>query len=359
MPQCKISGVRVVGVHATVPATVRRFLDETALYANNLPQMERLASTLGFNERHVAATGQTALDLCTASARKLLEQSVIPVQAVDAVIFVTQTPDHFQPSNSALLHGRLGLPQTCVCFDVNQGCAGYIVGLWQAHSLIASGGCHTVLLLCGDTLSRCVHPQDRSVYPLFGDAGTATLLQADPAAAESIYVLHADGGRASTIQIPAGGFRQPATPEAFADSIDAEGNTRNPHTLHMDGAEVFNFSLKAAPEVVNELLSYSGETIDSLEAIIFHQANKYIVSNVARRLKLPLGKVPMDSFSRYGNTSGASIPLALVDYLSRQATAADRRFLLCGFGVGLTWGGGLVSLKADAIASLTVEAATS
>lgn len=350
MPICSLSGVQLTAVHAVVPSTRISFLEETELYGGQVAAMERLAAVLGLGERRVVTGQQTALDLCEIAARELLCAQSFPVEAIDALIFVTQTPDHFQPGNAPLLHGRLGCVPDCAALDLNLGCAGYIFGLWQASCLIASGGCRNILLLCGDTLSRCTNPGDKSVHPLFGDAGTATLLQAVPAAGPTWFLLRTDGQRADAIRIPSGAFRQRAT--STAETVDEDGNRRTEGDLHMNGAEVFSFSIRAAPEAVEGIWRASQVGAEQVDRYIFHQANQYIVSNIARRLKLPKEKVPVESFRKYGNTSGASIPLTLAHSLQQQPPTRVEKHLLCGFGVGLSWASALLDLPVGVTGSI-------
>lgn len=327
MPFSQIPNVRLSAVTATVPATVRRYLEEARALGENLPQVERIAKSVGFSERRIASENQTALDLCVHSAEQLLSSPDFSSlrDKVDGLIFVTQSPDHFQPCNAAVAHGKLRLREDCATFDINLGCSGYVYGLWLAHQLLTGGGCENVLLLAGDTLSKAVRPDDRAVAPLFGDAGSASLLQRCPDSPNSGFLLKSDGSGSDTICIPSGAYRSSAS----ADS---------PAFLRMDGAEVFNFSLRVAAPATQELLEKMAVPVDLVDAFFFHQANRFIVQSIARKLKLTESTAPSDSFSKYGNTSSASIPLALCHDRQFNPTRPLRRVVFCGFGVGLSWG---------------------
>lgn len=339
MPRCEISGVQVEGVVTAVPKTVRRIDDEAGRYGD-AGQVARIKKTIGLNERRVVEAGTTTCDLCETAARAVLDADGRP----DALLCVTQTPDHFQPSNAAILHGRLGLATNCAAMDIGLGCSGWVYGLWLASQMLAAGGCQRVLLCAGDTLSRCVHPQDRAAAPLFGDAGSATLLVRAETAGPAWFDLHTDGAGAGVMRIPAGAFREPPSDAAGIAAIDEAGNTRRPLDLHMDGAEVFNFSIKTEPPAVQALLEYAGVEPDAVDAFVFHQANRYILTNIARRLKIPAEKVPMETVERYGNQSSASIPGTICDALSDQLCAGPMRLVLSGFGVGLSWASALMTV---------------
>ncbi len=317
--------------------------EDFARLGGDTAQLERIRKTIGLAERRVAAPGVTALDLGEAAARRLDGGDLA---AVDGLIFVTQTPDHFQPNNAALLHGRLGLREACAVMDVNQGCSGWVYGLWLAHLMVEAGGCTRVLLVCADTLSRCVHPMDRSTVLLFGDAASATLVGRAEGPCPAQFLLRHRGAEASAICVPAGAFRQPPTPETAQETTDADGNTRSPQNLAMDGAAVFNFTLRDVPPVLSEILAETGTALDEVAWFVLHQANRYLLTTVARRAKLPLERVPMGTVEAFGNVSSSSIPLALAyEVATKQAFPSDGTILAAGFGVGLSTAAALLSTR--------------
>lgn len=337
MPHACFQHVRITAVDTTTGPVVRHIDEDAGLYAADPGQLERLKQMVGLRTRHLAPPGVTTLDLCEQSARRVLAGCRLDPDLLDALVFVTQTPDHCQPCNACLLHGRLGLPKSVAAFDLNQGCSGWVYGLYVAAGMIEAGGCCRVLLLAGDTVTQSIHPRDRAVVPLFGDAGSATLVERTEAPSPSWFTLHSDGRGWQAIHIPAGGSRLPRSGATCVEATDADGGIRTPEHLHMNGIEVFNFTLREEPPAVRELLEYAGTSLDAVDHLVFHQANRFILENVAKRLRVPVAKVPVDMAGKYGNQSSASVPATLCDALGG-ILREDRRRLLCsGFGVGLSW----------------------
>jgi 3-oxoacyl-[acyl-carrier-protein] synthase-3 len=351
MAKSTFSKARVSGIATVVPKTVKYIDDEIDLYGGNQNQIKRIKKSVGLNQRHVVGDEDiTALDLCLSAAEDLFSDLKFDKQEIDGVIFVTQTPDHFQPSNAAIIHGKLELPTSTAAFDVSLGCSGYVYGLWLAHMMIESSSCNNILLLAGDTLSRCVNSRDRSTAPLFGDAGSATLIQNSNSPVESYFSLHTDGSGYQNIIQPAGGFRTPSTTTTNTQHVDDDGNWRSLEDLHMNGAEVFNFSIKREPESITDILDYSKKSLDDIDYVFFHQANKYIISNIVRRVKLPKEKAPSDIVEKYGNQSSASIPCAISHTLGKEGQANNS--ILSGFGVGLSWGSAILDLSETNVADI-------
>jgi 3-oxoacyl-[acyl-carrier-protein] synthase III len=350
MPSGTFNHVRVSGVVTCIPRDVRSIDDELDLYGGNVAQLERIKKTIGLGTRRVVSPGVTALDLCETAVQALMKDAALDPASVDGLIFVTQTPDHFQPANACILHGRLGLGTGCAAFDVNLGCSGWVYALWLASTLVESGQCSRIIVCAGDTISRQVNPRDRAVAPLFGDAGSATLIERDTAGRKSVFSLHTDGKGHRAIMVPAGGFRQPHGPESELEAADEEGNVRAPCNLCMSGAEVFNFSLKVEPEAIRELAALAGRPIEDLDWVFFHQANRYIIGNITRRLKLPAEKAPSGVVERFGNQSSASIPGVICDTLGTGGAGSGagltraHEVAVSGFGVGLSWASAWLTL---------------
>lgn len=347
MTQSRFSSSRISGIVTVVPPTIRLFDEDMARLDMDPKQLTRIKKNIGLDKRHVADASTTTLDLCEAAADKLLAGLNCSLDQIDGLVFVTQTPDHFQPCNAAIVHGRLGLSKNCASFDVNLGCSGYVYGLWLAHMMTSAGGCSKVLVLAGDTLSKCVNPRDRSVAPLFGDAGTATVVEAAAGGEDTFFSLHTDGSGHDHIQVPAGGFRTPISDETKVETVTDDGNYVSPENLQMNGGEVFNFSIKVEPSAIREIVDYANIEIDAVDHIVFHQANKYIIGNIVRRLKLPKEKAPMDTVEKYGNQSSASIPATICDALGDTVIGKSQTVILSGFGVGLSWGACLTKLNFD------------
>lgn len=334
MPKATFRSVQIDAVVGCAgPVTRRLDEDAAALFADAPEQVARIRDFVGIQSRRIAPKGVTALDLCERAAREALG-GLSP----DAIVFVTQTPDHPQPCNANILHGRLGLGKEVACFDINQGCSGWVYGLWVACSLVESGGCGTVLLCAGDTISQIIHPKDRAVVPLFGDAGSATLLSRRPSPGDPlVFSLHSDGSGKDAICVPHGGSRRPLDSGSEVETTDPEGNTRSPAALLMNGLEVFNFTLREEPGAVKSLLAAAGFSAADIDHLVFHQANKFILTNLAKRVGVPLEKVPMRTLSEFGNQSSASIPFAMANELGDSLGASTKVVLASGFGVGLSW----------------------
>tara|TARA_A100001015_G_scaffold262033_1_gene307953 strand:- start:5476 stop:6630 length:1155 start_codon:yes stop_codon:yes gene_type:complete len=343
MAKSSFENARISGVVSCVPRGEKSIDDAVELFGGNVQQIERIKKTIGLDKRRVVEGTTTAADLCYSAARDLMERAKLAPQAVDALICVTQTPDYGQPCNAAVLHGRLGLGSDCAALDVNLGCSGYVYGLWLAHMMVNSGGCQRVLLLAGDTISRITNPRDRAVAPLFGDGGSATLIEHCTEPSPAWFSLHTDGSGYENLIVPAGAFRCPSSEETRVERIDAEGNVRSAENLSMDGAEVFNFSIRVEPASVREVAEYAGLALGEIDYFVFHQANRYILSNIAKRLKLDPDCVPMRSVERFGNQSSASIPVAICDELDGELGSREKRLLLSGFGVGLSWASAIVN----------------
>ena len=331
-----LPNIRLAGLAVTTGSVVRDFITDGLAAGIDPAALERTAQAIGLRERRVVAPGVTALDLCADAAERLLAEMGADATSIDAVIFVTQTPDHSQPNNASLLHGRLGLSKSAPAYDLSLGCSGWVYGLHQAALLCAHGGAARVLLCAGDTLSRLTNPGDRSTDPLFGDAGSATIVEKTGRAAPWHFVLGADGAGAEAIIVRQGGARQPDGP--LNESKDDEGNRRHAANLAMNGADVFNFTLREVPPAVQSVLRHAGYSAESLDGLVLHQANRFILSTLAKKLGVPEARTPMGVVERYGNQSSASIPCAFIDSLGDRLASGPLKVAGCGFGVGLSWG---------------------
>ncbi|WP_027327675.1 3-oxoacyl-ACP synthase [Helicobacter pametensis] len=328
----------IQAIACCVPENLIKLEDQVdTLYKGDTKKMQRIQKTIGLNARYVANQMTTTLDLCFQASQKVLESTKLDSSLIDAIVFVTQTPNFLQPNNAHLLHGKLNLTQECACFDLNQGCSGFVYALFLASSLIESGAQH-VLICAGDTLSKVVDPKDSNTAPIFGDAGSATLVSKEKGS--SFFSLHSDGKGWENIVLPN---------SAFGIHCGFQKTPHDSRHLYMDGAEVFNFSIDKEPKAIHEILQFAQKEISEIDYIFFHQANAYIISNITRRLGLTLDKSPTQSIAKYGNTSSASIPLAICDYFWNTKLEADLQLILSGFGVGLSWATCLTTLKNHAM----------
>ncbi len=333
-----LENVRWVGLASAVPASIARTDEQVAVFGDDAL---KIAASTGIKQRRVANMLCTS-DLCCAAATRLIQATSTDPRSIDCLVFVSQTPDYLLPATACSLHARLGLAKHCAAFDVNLGCSGYVYGLWLASSLLAAKSARRVLLLVGDTVSRIVSPTDRSTALLFGDAGTATLLETCPGAPPMTFVVGTDGSGAEHLMVPAGSFRRPRDATSGQRSEREGGNVRSDEDLRMDGGEVFAFTLREVPALVKELLTASKWTLDEIDHVVMHQANRFMLEHLGKRLRVPPPKLVVE-LEQFGNTSSASIPLALTHACRQELAEAPRRMLLAGFGVGWSWAGATVT----------------
>lgn len=324
----------ISGITFHVPETV---VSNTALQAENPDwDMARIEEKVGIRARHIASPGETASDLAYEAADKLLNGIGIDRSSIDALLLCTQSPDHYLPTTACVLQHRLGLPTSCAALDFNQGCSGYVYGLYLAKGLVASGMARNVLLVTAETYSKYINPRDRTVRVLFGDGAAATLITAEPGGAQiGAFTLGTDGSGARNLIVPAGGARIPVCAATKVQVADDSGAIRTDENLFMDGQELFTFTLKRVPEVVKATLAKSGAAMDDVNWFVFHQANQFMNDHLRSKLKIPAERAPV-CLERYGNTVSSTIPITLCD-VSVRFNPADS-VMLVGFGVGYSWG---------------------
>ena len=336
---------RIAGVASVVGSDRKTVVQNSALYGTDPKNLAKLKGLMGLDQRYVAAQSITAGDLCCQAAEQLLSAKVSRREEIEAVIMVTQTPDYIMPATAAVIHGKLGLPTECAAFDVNLGSSGYVYGLWLAFQMVETRSAKTVLLLAGDTLDRLASPRDKATAALFGDAGSATIIERTERAGRSVFSVGTDGKGYQHLMVPAGGFRQPKTDATRIEQTYNQGNQRSLEHLYMDGDAIFAFSTIKAPAEVKRILAAANEEIAKVDYLLFHQANKYIISTIMRNLQLPLSKTPYEVIEKYGNLSGASIPVSVCEALRDEIMRGRKRVILCGFGPGLSWATCLLDLE--------------
>ncbi len=327
-----IPNISIKAIAACVPKKEESNFDYSLLTES---EQKLLVKTTGIEKRRVASESLCTSDMCFESAEKIIEELNINRAEIDVLILVSQTIDYFLPATSIILQDRLKLSKNTVAFDIVLGCSGYVYGLSVISSLMSSGNFKKGLLLVGDKSTFSLSKEDKSTYPLFGDAGTATYLEYDPEAIPIDFNLQSDGSGYDAIIIPDGATRSPWTPESD-EMIDlGVGIKRSKRNLWLDGIEVFNFSLREAPPNVKELLSYNNTDIEDYDYYLFHQANKLMNESIRKKLKITPEKVPY-SLQNFGNTSSGSIPLTMVTELGDKL-GKPTNLLLSAFGVGLSW----------------------
>ena len=340
---------KISGISAVVPKNEIRLEDELQFFGGDIKKARRVTKMAGIDRRRVADEGVLPSDLCQHAAEKLFDGLGLDRSTIDTLVFVSQHPDYIMPATACILQDKLKLPKTCAAFDVNQGCTGYVYGLWIAFSLVESRACSRVLLLEGDGLTRLYDQDNRVVAPIFGDCGTATLVEHTAEESLSWFMLGTDGSGAETLMLPTGIGRLPLpdTPEEYAPYCerlyDANGTPWRLSRIYMDGGAVFEFTLNVVPEHILELLRFAQKTPENIDSLVLHQANRQIMLNIADKVGFPPEKVPMETFSKYGNLAGASIPSAICDALAAEIQSSQRQLLLSGFGVGLSWASAILT----------------
>jgi len=336
----KTENTSIRAIYTCVPTTIVRTIDYEWI-----SMQERLlfTKTTGIIERRVASESTTCSDLCFQAANQLIEDLDCRNE-IDLVLFVSQSPDYFLPATSIILQNRLGISTKAMAFDVNLGCSGYVYGLSIASHFIQSGNIKKVLLLAGDKSTISTNYEDKSTFPLFGDAGTATLLEFDETAKSWFFSMASDGKGKDAIIIEHGHSRHPyGTIEDETKEIEP-GIIRSKKHLKLNGMEVFNFALKEVAPSIKELLSHAQQDIEKVDYFVFHQANKLINESVRKKLKIEAEKVPL-SIDYFGNTSSASIPLTICKELATEALIENKIYLLSGFGVGFSWATVILNLS--------------
>ncbi|MFH1120050.1 MAG: ketoacyl-ACP synthase III [Bacteroidota bacterium] len=288
----------------------------------------------GVKSLYRAIPEQTASDLGYEAAGNLIMKSGINTDDIGILVFVTQKPDLRSPSTAYLLHKRLGLNKECSCFDINLACSGFVYGLEVVLSMLKNSDSKMALLITGDTSVRTLSPMDRTMIMLFGDSGTATLIEKTEKPDHIYTTFRTDGSKFKSIITPSGAYRNQNAPterELWDDGI-----LRSDYDTHMKGMEVFGFSITEVPLLIKEFMEQLGTTTESYDCFALHQANMFIIKQITRKIKIPVEKIPI-SIDRFGNNSSNSVPLVLADNFGGTERGTIRT-LMSGFGAGLSWG---------------------
>jgi len=333
----KIENVRIAGISACVPRTI-----ETNKNSWVFPAMDdavKFITTTGIRQRRIAPSEICSSDLCYHSACKLFTELNWNRNEIDCLIFITQTPDYIVPATSCILQDRLGLSIECYAFDITLGCSGWVYGVSVMSSLLSSGNFKKGLLLVGETTTKTKSATDKSTYPLFGDAGTATFLEYSPGSDPMYFHCGTEGSKHKAIYIPDGAFRNPVTSESLISMEVETGIIRNRVQYIMDGGSVFIFSITRPPQSIKILIEKAGIDKEDIDYYFLHQANKIMVTKIVEKLKIPPEKAPT-SYELFGNTSMSSIPLTMITRKRNEIESSKLKLVTCGFGGGLSWASG-------------------
>jgi len=301
--------------------------------------VDKVASKVGINERHIAASEETSTDMGLKAAQSLINEYNIEKESIDFVILCTQSPDYFLPASACYIQEKLGLKTDSGAFDFNQGCSGYIYGLSIAKGLIQSGTAKNIIFITSETYSKYIHPLDKGNRTIFGDAAAATLISQDGFAEIMDFSLGTDGKGLENLIVKSGAFRHR---EKLNDLIiDENGNPTGSDFLYMNGSEIFNFTLDSVPPLINRTLHKNGVNLEDIDLFIFHQANKFMLEFLRKKIRIEPEKFYY-YLEKVGNTVSSTIPIALKEAIREGRIALASKVLLAGFGVGYSWGGTLL-----------------
>lgn len=351
MSKSTFNHVRISGITAVVPENFINIDDEIEFFNNDPKLLERNKKILGLGKRHVADDRTTNCDLCEAAARDLIDALNVDKDTIDALIVVSTSHDYHYPASACVLQGRLDLSEECSCFDISGlACSAYVHGLWLAHSLIASNAAKKVLLLAGDITSTHSDRRNRNSNMLFGDAGTATLLEYTDEEKTAFFYTGTRGKDWDKLIAPAGGYALPIREDiAGTFEKDASGNVWHLWDDIMKGLDVFKFATDVGPKGINAVLKYAGKTKEDVDWFAFHQANKQIVRTIGMYAGLPKDKFSADTFSKYGNCGAAAVTTDICHQLQGKSV---QTVCLATFGVGLSFGFALLDMKDARIGGL-------
>lgn len=334
----KYKGVAIKAISACVPKNVSKNSDLGYLIPEE--EIEKTINSIGIKEKRFVDVNVTASDLCYKAAEKLLEDNGIERNSIDMVLFLSQLPDYRIPATAPILQHRLGLPTTTAALDLSLGCSGWVYALSTAMAYASMEGVNRVLLLDGETFSKFVNKRDKVDAPLYGDAGTATLIEKTNDDFESVFALYSDGSGEDAVKIKAGGGRCKTTADNMKEHEEKDGSVLSDNDVFMNGMEVFNFVMRTVPRSIKDLCATQNLELSSVGHLILHQANKFMTDFVAKRIKYPLERVPY-CLDKYGNTSSPSIPLTISSEMA-QIPLSDA--IVSGFGAGLSWATAYISL---------------
>ncbi|MCR4768699.1 MAG: ketoacyl-ACP synthase III [Bacteroidaceae bacterium] len=339
MATIKYNNVGIRAISACVPKKIVYNKDLEYLIPKD--EIEKTINNIGVIERRVVDDDVCASDLCYKAAMKLFEDNNIDPNSIDVLLFMSQTADYRIPATAPTLQHRLGLSIDTLCLDLSLGCSGYVFALSTAYAYASMEGVNRVLLLDGETFSKIVNKRDKVDWPLYGDGATATLIEKGDFG-ESTFILKSDGSGKDAVIIR-DGMRNKITPESCIEKEEEDGNIRSGLEVFMDGMAVFNFAMKRVPKSIKEIMEVTGSSMEDIDWLVFHQANKFMTDFFTKKLKFDANKVPY-CIQKYGNTSSTSVPLTIVSELYDKLKDGDK-VVMSGFGAGLSWGTAMIQIK--------------
>ncbi len=333
----KIENVAIKGISACVPPKVEENRD-IPFYTQE--EAEKVIESTGVERKHIVAdSGITASDLCLKACERLLDDLGWERDSIDLICNVTQTSDYTNHPNAFVLHEKLGLKNDCMSLDIYHGCPGWVIGLSSAASLVSHGTLKRALLLVGDNITSVQGGLDRESRPLFGDAGTATALEFEVNAHPILFETGTNSKDGVSLIVHKGGVREPHTVESYKQWLQVLDGTLSPEGVadQMDGMSVFSFGITSPPKSIKKLCEQYEINLDDVDKLVLHQANKFMINKIAKKLKINDERVP-SCLKDYGNTTNSSIPLTIVTQCHGEYASRRLKTIGCGFGTGLAWG---------------------
>ena len=327
-----------------MPENEVAFEDEVENYNFPTKQTMRLKKLMGYEKHRIVKSDTCVSDLAIFGVKSLLDRKLLCRDEIGAIVLVTQSPDYFMPPTSNIIQGKLNLSTDVICLDINQGCAGYEVGLMQAFMMLETLRLKKVVLINADVLSRKISKKDRNSYPLIGDAATITIVENSEVENKIYMTMNTDGDKAEALMIKAGAFKMPANEDTRAVIDEGDGNLRSLEHLRMDGTTVFNFVQLVVPGMIDELFQFAQINKQDIEWYLFHQPNKFMLEKLADRMGISREKMPMNIVSLYGNSSGCTVPINIIHNLGNRLMGNPMKCCLAGFGSGLTWASMVIEL---------------
>ena len=315
------------------------------VYANPSWTAAKIYRKTGIKSRHIADS-ELVSDMAVKAAKNLFAEYGVTPHDVDFILLCTQSPDYFLPTTACIVQERLGIPTSAGAMDYNLGCSGYIYGLAVAKGLLCAGVAKNVLLITSETYTKHIHPLDRSTRTVFGDGASATFLTRDDISNIGEFILGTDGKGAPNLIIPAGGMAQPKNAETSIEKEDQSGNIRSEENIYMNGPEIYAFTLRTVPDLISETLSKNNLTMEQIDYVVLHQANKLVLTSLRDKLDIPDEKFCID-VEELGNTVSSTIPIAIKRAMARvpEKFKPGSKILIAGFGVGYSWGGTVITVN--------------
>lgn len=348
MALLKFNNIGLKAIAATVPHKVVKTSSLTEFYSED--EIKKFIAATGVEERRFADPDVCASDLCYRAACQIFDETDINRKDIDALFFISQTPDYKIPGTSGILQDKLGLSKDTIVYDINMSCSGFIHGLLMAYSFLLQPDINNVMIMIGETLTKMISLQDKGTGKLLGDAGTVAVLGKGEQYGETYFSMNTDGAHLKSVILPAGGARIPSSFATMKPLKHEDGSIRSLEQINMVGDDVFSFAISVLPKDIKRLLAYAGKEIDEIDVYAFHQANNFMSGYISKKAKANPDKI-LHSIQKYGNTAGTSIPLCMVE--NRNKIQPNSSILMNAIGAGFAYGTVLLNIADCKILKIT------